>query len=72
MLAVVHDLDLIAPLCRAVGALCRAVGCERPGELCIKAGEAGTEEEWKRWCEESMKACSEQRAPQQPPSTMTR
>lgn len=51
--------------CSFIAKLCKEAGCDEPSELCSKAAEAvlGSEEEYLKLCEQSMRKCSESRQP---------
>lgn len=51
--------------CSFIATLCKEAGCDEPSELCSKAAEAvlGSEEEYLKLCEQSMRKCSESRQP---------
>ena len=51
--------------CSFIAKLCKEAGCDEPSELCSKAAEAvlGSEEEYLKLCEQSMRKCSESRRP---------
>ncbi|MFQ5758376.1 MAG: hypothetical protein ACE5IF_01715 [Candidatus Bathyarchaeia archaeon] len=51
--------------CSFIAKLCEEAGCDEPSELCSKAAEAvlGSEEEYLKLCEQSMRKCSESRRP---------